>query len=122
LRALSYIGDLNWWWNVIGVPKIAGAACTVVADQLNATQITGCQRITKRPFVSIPQETAANLIDVSLGSVYYGLAGRNASVLSTAFSAGNSALQVTGGQTDGIKVDGSFFQHGGLLASGSYGE
>ncbi|CAO3671030.1 unnamed protein product [Umbelopsis ramanniana] len=112
---------VNWWFNVIGVPKIAGAACAVVSDQLNTTQIAGCQRITKRPYAAIPQETAANLIDVSLGSVYYGLISRNTSILSKTFSSGNSALQVTNGQLDGIKVDGSFFQHGGLLASGSYG-
>jgi hypothetical protein len=93
-----------------------------VVDQLNSTQIAGCQRITKRAYASIPQETAANLIDVSLGSVYYGLVSSNVSILSTAFSAGNSALQVTSKQLDGIKVDGSFFQHGGLLASGSYGK
>ena len=104
------------------MPKIAGAACAVVSDQLNTTQIAGCQRITKRPYAAIPQETAANLIDVSLGSVYYGLISRNTSILSKTFSSGNSALQVTNGQLDGIKVDGSFFQHGGLLASGSYGE
>ncbi|KAM3579614.1 hypothetical protein VKS41_008068 [Umbelopsis sp. WA50703] len=112
---------VNWWYNVIGVPKIAGQACSLLLDQLNSTEVAGCSRILARAYAIIPEETAANLLDVSIGSVYYGVVSNNATVLATAFNAGNTGLAITSAHDDGIKVDGSFFQHSGLLASGSYG-
>ncbi|KAG2172701.1 hypothetical protein INT43_000048 [Umbelopsis isabellina] len=112
---------VNWWYNVIGVPKIAGPACSLLLDQLNSTEVAGCSRILARAYNIIPQETAANLLDVSIGGIYYGVVSNNATVLSTTFNAGNTGLAISSAHADGIKVDGSFFQHSGLLASGSYG-
>lgn len=114
---------------MILIPKAVGTACLLLQPVLSAKEHNGCTRITSRAYARIDTIiyglgaiTGANALDVSSIGVSLGLLQNNATIVGDAFDHANSVITVTPGAQDGIKSDGSFFQHDGILYTGNYGK
>ncbi|PRP88257.1 polysaccharide lyase family 8 protein [Planoprotostelium fungivorum] len=122
--------NTNWYCQVILIPKNAYPACLLLRDQLSASQLAGCDRLFSRSYTRIGtdvnglgQITGANLLDVSSIGVAWGVLSQNSSLLSDAFNHVSGEFVYRDAPfTDGIKSDGSFQQHLGLLYTGNYGK
>ncbi|QRV91640.1 polysaccharide lyase family 8 protein [Ceratobasidium sp. AG-Ba] len=125
--------NTNWYSNVILVPTAVGKACLMLRDELSPTEYGNCTLITARgysPFYRNPQPgyvSGANIIDMSSIGIAAGLlendrAG-NVSRLTDAYQRVHNEVVVhPQDRVDGIKPDGSFQQHIGILYDGNYGK
>lgn len=67
--------------------------------------------------------TGANTLDIAKISVDLGLFTKDNKVISDAYTAAHIEVVVQDAvKVDGIKADGSFTQHGGVLYNGNYGK
>lgn len=67
--------------------------------------------------------TGANLLDISRIGIDEGLLNINASVISDAYDRIHGEVVIENAiESDGIRADGSFGQHGGVLYNGNYGK
>ncbi|EIN13720.1 polysaccharide lyase family 8 protein [Punctularia strigosozonata HHB-11173 SS5] len=121
--------NTNWYSNVILIPMYMGQACLLMNDTLTATQLSNCTHISTRgysPFYRNPQPgyvSGANILDMSKIGVDSALLTGNASLLSDAYSRVHAEVVIEQAvKADGIRPDGSFGQHGGLLYNGNYGK
>ncbi|KAB5588550.1 hypothetical protein CTheo_8008 [Ceratobasidium theobromae] len=123
----------NWYSNVIQVPTRSGKACTLLRSDLTDSELANCTLIASRayaPFYRDPQPgyvSGANIIDMAVIGISAGLlennAKGNASRIADAYGRvhGQVIIQDQDG-VDGIKPDGSFQQHIGVLYDGNYGK
>ena len=113
----------NWWHNKLSNPNILGEIGILMKSELSADQLCslavlvgrGCYALDPTLYVY----TGANAIDIAMSSIKFG-------VLIGSAPAIRSALRVVSRQLDysvleGIKQDGTFFQHGLRLYMGGYG-
>ncbi|KAF7311916.1 Polysaccharide lyase family 8 protein [Mycena indigotica] len=113
--------NTNWFSNVILIPQWVGQVCLSLntppssSTGLSAAELAGCTRMTSRAFntlqtgvVGVSAITGANLLDIASIGIDFGLFSANASVNAVA--------------ADGIRADGAFGQHAGLLYNGAYGK
>ncbi|KAL5637688.1 hypothetical protein ACGC1H_002078 [Rhizoctonia solani] len=123
----------NWFSNVNQVPTRSGKACILLRSELFASELANCTLIASRayaPFYRDPQPGylgGANLIDISVIGISAGLlenerAG-NATRIAEAYGRVHDEVAVRPeDRVDGIKPDGSFQQHGGIIYNGNYGK
>ncbi|KAH7332871.1 chondroitin AC/alginate lyase, partial [Rhizoctonia solani] len=123
----------NWYSNVIQVPTRSGKACTLLRSELVEFELANCTLMASRaynPFYRAEQPSylsGANVVDIAVIGISAGLLENN--------RAGNTsriahAYQQVHGQVtiepddrvDGIKPDGSFQQHTGMIYNGNYGK
>lgn len=106
----------NWWYNQIGVPRTLGEALILTEELLT------------------PQERASAIDELS--QAQFGMTGQNrvwlaGNVLMRALLQNDTTLvrqardiiasEIVTGQTEGIKSDWSYHQHGPVLQFGNYG-
>ncbi|OZJ03655.1 hypothetical protein BZG36_03918 [Bifiguratus adelaidae] len=120
--------NTNWYDQVIGVPKPASVACVFAQQGLNANQTAGCTRIMSRSWSQIDKFvygigylTGANTLDVSSVGLALALFTNNQTLMADVFAHANGQVMIEPNPNDGIKADGSFFQHDGVLYTGNYG-
>ncbi|CAE6479342.1 unnamed protein product [Rhizoctonia solani] len=122
----------NWFSNVIQVPTFSGKACTLLRSELRKTELGNCTLIASRayaPFYRNPQPgyvSGANIIDMAVIGIAAGLLENNgtgnASRIADAYARVHDQVIIQPeDRVDGIKPDGSFQQHKGIIYSGNYG-
>ena len=127
----------NWWWDVIAVPQSVSQAFILLLNTsvLGPAELAGGDAILAR--ADWTQQTGENQVwCLRTGGINRGVLSRNGSLVSAAFAAAWSQLQVQPLATsthclspacanadccDGLQKDLSFHQHGPLLQSAAYG-
>ncbi|CUA73704.1 Chondroitinase-AC [Rhizoctonia solani] len=125
--------NTNWFSNVILVPTQVGRTCLLLRDELTETELGNCTAMTARayaPFYRNPQPgfvSGANIIDMASIGISAGLLENNrtgnASRIMDAYQrVHNETVVHDKDLVDGIKPDGSFQQHIGIVYDGNYGK
>ncbi|KAI0274676.1 polysaccharide lyase family 8 protein [Gloeopeniophorella convolvens] len=122
--------NTNWFSNVIGVPSSVGENCLLLQGSLSATEIGNCTHMTSRSFNTfttgingVSSITGANTLDIASVGIDFGLFSANESVIVDAFNRIHEEVVIEDAvKADGIRADGSFGQHAGLLYNGNYGK
>ncbi|TFK41123.1 polysaccharide lyase family 8 protein [Crucibulum laeve] len=120
----------NWNSNIILIPGWVGQVCLLLGDTLTVTELEGCQKITERSYATfgtgingVGAITGANTLDIASIGVDRALLSLNTSLLIDAFDKVHGELAIRNDvKADGIRADGSFGQHAGILYNGNYGE
>ncbi|CAE6465737.1 unnamed protein product [Rhizoctonia solani] len=123
----------NWFSNVIQVPERVGPTCNMLRAELTEFELGNCTLITSRAFSPFYREqrpgylSGANVIDLSVIGIDAGLLENNktgnVSRITDAYqNVHNQVVVEPGIRVDGIKPDGSFQQHKGIIFSGNYGK
>ncbi|KAG6911939.1 hypothetical protein DXG01_000187 [Tephrocybe rancida] len=115
---------------IILIPDLVGQSCILLDGTLAPAQVVGCVNIMARSYntfdTNIPGVgflTGANTLDVASVGIDLALLTVNATILSDAFRRVHLELVVENtAKADGIRADGSFGQHGGILYNGNYGK
>ncbi|KAJ6615863.1 polysaccharide lyase family 8 protein [Mycena sp. CBHHK59/15] len=122
--------NTNWFENVILIPTWVGQVCLSLGDSLSASERAGCTRITQRAYGTLQTGingvsaiTGANLLDIASVGIDLGLSLGDATTVAAAYASVHGDLVVQNAlKADGIRADGSFGQHEGLLYNGAYGK
>lgn len=96
-------------------------------SSLNSTQLSSCTSILARAYDTFYEGksflTGANILDVASIGVNLALLTSNSTLINEAYNRINAEVIIQPGvMVDGIKPDGSFGQHSGLLYNGNYGK
>ncbi len=96
-------------------------------SSLSPTQANSCTSILARAYDTFYEGksflTGANILDVASIGVNLALLTSNSTLITEAYGRINAEVIIQPGvMVDGIKPDGSFGQHGGLLYNGNYGK
>ncbi|GAB1520800.1 hypothetical protein RhiTH_003888 [Rhizoctonia solani] len=124
--------NTNWYSNVILVPRTAGSACMLLRDELTPTQLGNCTHMTARSYAVFYRElqpaytAGANTLEIASIGISAGLLENNRTGNTTrlfeAFDRIHNGLVVQNEDyVDGVKPDGSFHQHIGMIYNGNYG-
>ncbi|KAJ6489074.1 polysaccharide lyase family 8 protein [Mycena sanguinolenta] len=122
--------NTNWFSNIILIPTWVGQVCLSLGSSLSASEAAGCARMTGRAFNTLQTGingvsaiTGANLLDIASIGIDQGLLLGNASEIAAGYAAVHGDLIFQNAtKADGIREDGSFGQHAGLLYNGAYGK
>ncbi|KAI0639372.1 galactose mutarotase-like protein [Trametes polyzona] len=123
--------NTNWFANMIGTPELVGESCLLVGvDSLSPTQISNCTNFMTRTFATLGHKvnglgiaTGANTLDIAKIGIDSGLLINNASIIAEGYKRIHDEVVVqTAVAADGIRPDGSFGQHGGIIYNGNYGK
>ncbi|KAF8750287.1 Polysaccharide lyase family 8, N terminal alpha-helical domain [Rhizoctonia solani] len=119
--------------NVIQVPDRVGQTCNMLRSELTESELGNCTLITSRAFSTFYRETppsyltGANVIDISAIGICAGLldnnkAGNSSKIMDAYQNIHNQVVVESAPRVDGIKPDGSFQQHKGIIFDGNYGK
>ncbi|KZT30416.1 polysaccharide lyase family 8 protein [Neolentinus lepideus HHB14362 ss-1] len=122
--------NTNWFSNVILVPNLVAETCLILSSPISSltpTQESNCTHITTRAYGTFTSGqgfvSGANILDIAKIGVDEGLRTANASLVADAFGKIHDEVQIHDPvASDGIRRDGSFGQHVGLLYNGNYGK
>ncbi|ELU39348.1 polysaccharide lyase family 8 protein [Rhizoctonia solani AG-1 IA] len=120
----------NWFSNVIQVPDRVGQTCNMLRSELTESELGNCTLITSRAFSTFYRETppsyltGANVIDISAIGICAGLldnnkAGNSSKIMDAYQNIHNQVVVESAPRVDGIKPDGSFQQHKGIIFDGT---
>ncbi|VDC01511.1 unnamed protein product [Peniophora sp. CBMAI 1063] len=119
----------NWYSNAILIPTYVGEACVLANSTLTSSQLSKCEEILSRGYgeffntVSPGHSSGSNGLLLAAIGVDLGLLTGNTTTMAEAFNHVDIQLvPVPDIKADGIKPDGSFGQHLGLLYNGNYGK
>ncbi|KAJ6610029.1 polysaccharide lyase family 8 protein [Mycena sp. CBHHK59/15] len=121
--------NTNWFSNIIGTPELVSMSCLLLNDTLTPTELDSCTRITGRAYGTFDHNingvgflTGANTLDVAKIGIDQALLTVNVSMITDAYRRVHAELVINNVVSgDGIRPDGSFGQHGGILYNGNYG-
>ncbi|EKM83850.1 hypothetical protein AGABI1DRAFT_31645 [Agaricus bisporus var. burnettii JB137-S8] len=121
--------NTNWFSNVILIPNLVGSSCILLNETLTAAQLDHCTKITNRsydlflrPFNEVNFLTGANVLDVAKIGIDGALLNPNITQITDAYRRIHEEVVIQPAiKADGIRPDGSFGQHGGVLYNGNYG-
>lgn len=108
--------SLNWWHNQIGVPKILGAVFILFEDQLSSTEKENAIELMKNAKFGM---TGQNKVWLAGNVLVRGLLQNDFDLVKA--SRDTIASEIRADQTEGIKADNSFHQHGVQQQFGNYG-
>ncbi|KAJ7630978.1 polysaccharide lyase family 8 protein [Roridomyces roridus] len=122
--------NTNWFPNIIGTPELVSISCLLLNDTLSDNELQSCVTITGRAYALINANvpgvgffTGANLLDVAKIGIDQALLTVNVSMLTSAYTRIHQEVVIENGvSADGIRADGSFGQHAGILYNGNYGK
>ena len=109
---------------------MVGQSCLLISDKLTDTQASNCTYITGLTYGTFGHSvhnlgiaTGANLLDIAKIGIDQGLRNMNESIISDAYSRiHNEVIIENKVKADGIRADGSFGQHSGVIYNGNYGK
>ncbi|CAE6426936.1 unnamed protein product [Rhizoctonia solani] len=119
--------------NVIQVPTRSGKACTLLRSELVESELANCTLMASRAYAPFYREeqpsylSGANIIDIAVIGISAGLLENNragnASRITHAYEQVHGQVTIQPeDRVDGIKPDGSFQQHTGMIYNGNYGK
>ncbi|KAI0741691.1 polysaccharide lyase family 8 protein [Daedaleopsis nitida] len=122
--------NTNWFSNVVGIPTFVGEVCLLLGESLTPSELYGCEKMTGRAFATlatgingVSNITGANALDIASIGIDLGLLTMNETLLSAGFDHVHKEVIVQNGtKVDGIRADGSFGQHSGIIYNGNYGK
>ncbi|KAJ7254073.1 polysaccharide lyase family 8 protein [Mycena haematopus] len=122
--------NTNWFANIIGTPELVSMTCLLLNDTLLPSELGNCTKMTARAYNTfiVPANqvgvlTGANALDVAKIGIDLALLTVNVSLLTDAYSRVHSQMVLTTpDRADGIRPDGSFGQHTGIIYNGNYGK
>ncbi|KAL0951141.1 hypothetical protein HGRIS_007876 [Hohenbuehelia grisea] len=122
--------NTNWYSNIILIPGLCAQTCLLLGDTLTEHQLNKCTQITGRAYGTFDHNingvgslTGANTLDVAKIGIDQGLLTMNESLVADAYRRVHGELVVQHEvKADGIRDDGSFGQHAGVLYNGNYGK
>ncbi|KAH9918354.1 polysaccharide lyase family 8 protein [Epithele typhae] len=120
--------NTNWFPNLIGVPVLVGDTCLILGNNtLSDTQFGNCTNILERTFGTFASDewfiTGANILDMAKCGITAALLAENTTGLADAYGHVHSEVVVQDATfADGIRPDGSFGQHTGIIYNGNYGK
>lgn len=113
----------NWWHNKLSDPNILGEIGVLMKDELEAGQLKELAVLVGRGCYSVDPTlvayTGANAVDIAMSSIKFGVITGYASAIKSALRVVSNALNYS--LSEGVKKDGTFFQHGNRLYMGGYG-
>ncbi len=130
LRTLDYwlnkdIKAPNWWYNEIGIPKSLADIGIMLKPFLSTDETCKINRVLERgalvPYNDVKSWTGANLMDGVDITIKYAFFAGKPYLLKKAVAYAEKEIFISGGETEGIKPDYSFYQHGAQQAIASYG-
>ncbi|NDV65238.1 polysaccharide lyase family 8 super-sandwich domain-containing protein [Bacteroides sp. 224] len=107
---------LNWWQNQIGIPKTLGGAFLLFEDKLNPEEKEGAIAVMSHARFGM---TGQNKVWLAGNVMIRALLQNNFELVREARDI--IASEIVTGQTEGIKEDWSFHQHGPQQQFGNYG-
>ncbi|KAJ7597075.1 polysaccharide lyase family 8 protein [Mycena floridula] len=121
--------NTNWFSNIIGLPGLVGMTCLLLGDTLQPIQLIHCTNISGRAYAQFDRNingagrlTGANTLDVAKIGIDLALLTTNTTLIADAYGRVHRELAIQPAvKADGIKPDGSFGQHAGILYNGNYG-
>lgn len=104
--------------------------CLLLSDSLTATELGNCTKMTGRSFATfdtgingVSSITGANLQDIASIGLDEGLLTKNTTLIAAAFGRVHADAVIKNTvKADGIRTDGSFGQHTGIIYNGNYGK
>ncbi len=108
--------SLNWWQNQIGVPKTMGAAFVLFENKLTPAEREGAIGVMQQARFGM---TGQNKVWLAGNVLIRGLLQNDFELVKAARD--TIASEIVTGQTEGIKEDWSFHQHGPQQQFGNYG-
>lgn len=113
----------NWWHNKLSNPNILGEIGVLMKSDLGSKQLRklaafvgrGCYTVSPALYVY----TGANAIDLSMSTIKFGALTDNGKAIKAAVKVISDQLKYS--SLEGLKKDGTFFQHGSRLYMGGYG-
>ncbi|OBZ79152.1 Chondroitinase-AC [Grifola frondosa] len=123
--------NTNWFSNIIALPTLIGEGCLLISNStLTPTQLRNCTHITERSYSTFGRNinglgvlTGANTLDVAKVGIDQALLTWNVSLITDAYGRIHKEVVVQNVvKADGIRSDGSFGQHGGIIYNGNYGQ
>ncbi|KAG6915305.1 hypothetical protein DXG01_012228 [Tephrocybe rancida] len=120
----NLLWNTNWFSNVILIPKFATSASLLLGDTLSQDQVDSVGRMATRSYkYNVENITGANTLDVSRIAMDFALLTDDVDLLSDAYRRSHEELVIQNGlKADGIRADGAFGQHDGMLYNGNYGK
>lgn len=113
----------NWWHNKISVPNTMGEIGVLMKDDLSLCRYFKLSEIVGRGSFTVYKKnlkyTGANATDIALSTIKYGVLTNSERAIKKAI--GVVANEMNYSEGEGIKKDGTFFQHGNRLYLGGYG-
>ncbi|KAF9056201.1 polysaccharide lyase family 8 protein [Panaeolus papilionaceus] len=120
--------NTNWFSNVILIPRDVGQTCLLLnTGVLTEYQLGKCKEMTSRSYNLFGQPfgflQGANILDIARLGVDGALLISNMTLISDAYRRIHLEMTLKNEiKADGIRNDGSFGQHKGLLYNGNYGK
>ncbi|KAG6902658.1 hypothetical protein C0995_013350 [Termitomyces sp. Mi166 len=110
--------------SVILIPKFATSASLLLGNTLNSSQIEAVKRMATRSYqYDVGNMTGANALDVSRIGMDFALLSGDTDWLADAYNRSHKELVIMNEvRADGIRPDGAFGQHDGILYNGNYGK
>lgn len=126
--AETLLWNPNWFSNVIGVPHLVVDTCMIIGrKELPEDVVNHCMSMATRSYEVFGRPknfmAGANILDVSKIGIDAGLLSSNETLVADAYDRIHREVIIKNVvKSDGIRSDGSFGQHGGLLYNGNYGK
>ncbi|UGA55818.1 CBM96 family carbohydrate-binding protein [Vibrio sp. VB16] len=112
----------GWWFNYIGIPQRVGELLVYIKAKNIPVNQADYQALVDAKYLNVRSHWSygrgANAIDISIANMYSGVVRNNEKRLSYYV---NEALNEIGRSGIGINADNSFFAHGPMLNTNSYG-
>lgn len=113
----------NWWHNRLSNANILGEIGVLMKNDLSANQLKKTAQLVGRGSLTVSLEanlrTGANSIDFAMSTIKFGALTGSRRAIKKAVSVISGELKYSNGE--GLKEDGTFFQHGKRLYMGGYG-
>ena len=109
----------NWWYNMIGAQIPLSKIGLLLDNEMTQEQRAGFLKILAH--AKIGKRTGANLTWIADINVVSGVLARSPEIIAKALRQIANAIRISPGIQEGIKIDGSFHQHGQQLYNGGYG-
>ena len=130
LLTRSALGSCLIIWNlqVIGIPELVSETCLLIgADTLTPSQFSNCTNIATRAYSAFDSGKSflagANTLNMAQDGIEGALLDGNATWVADAFARVHAEVSIKdAAMADGIRPDGSFGQHVGIIYNGNYGK
>lgn len=113
----------NWWFNKLSNPNALGEIGILMQDYLSRSELYGLAELISRGCFTVNHQvrkhTGANAIDIAMSSIKFGVLTGSRLAIRDAVKIVSKELNYS--DSEGLKSDNTFFQHGNRIYMGGYG-